>query len=328
MHSFRLAVSLLTLLAACEERPQIYLDLTPAPDGGSDLDPNQDHGPPRPDITVGPPVTLTLATYNVHDFFDSTDDPAHQDDVPAATVVDAKVKALGAALRDLKADVVALQEVENLALLQRLNSEQLSTLGYKELRLVSGNDIRGINVAILSRYPIIFLISHLKDTFPGVDGDTTKYGFSRDCLEATLEPSQGRRLLLLINHLAAIDGSADANNRRYAQAARVRQIADAALKNNPSVNLAVLGDLNDLPGSKTLQLLINGSPQLHDTTSTIPAADRWTHTYSSKKEQLDHLLLAPGLKDDLIAGSPTIPHTQTFKDASDHYPISARFTLK
>jgi endonuclease/exonuclease/phosphatase family metal-dependent hydrolase len=241
--------------------------------------------------------------------------------------VDAKVKKLGAALRELKADVLALQEVENVGMLQRLNTE-VSTLGYKEARLVPGNDIRGINVALLSRYPVVLQISHKYDTFLGVAGGTTKYGFSRDCLEVTIEPSQGRRLMLLINHLAADDGSADAEARRQAQAARVRQIADQALKSNPSANLAVVGDLNDQPGSKTLQLLVNGTPPLHDAASTIAAADRWTHIYSGKKEQLDYLLLTPGLKDDLVSGSPTIPHTQTFKDASDHYPVSARFTLK
>jgi endonuclease/exonuclease/phosphatase family metal-dependent hydrolase len=213
-------------------------------------------------------------------------------------------------------------------MLQRLNSEELSGLGYKEARLVPGNDVRGINLALLSRYPVVLQISHKNETFLGVDGGTIKYGFSRDCLEVTIEPSQGRRLVLLINHLAADDGSADALARRQAQAARVRQIVDAALKGNPSANLAVLGDLNDQPGTKTLQLLVNGTPALYDATSTIAAADRWTHLYSGKKEQLDHMLLAPGLKDDLVSGSPTIPHTQTFKDVSDHYPVSAKFSLK
>jgi endonuclease/exonuclease/phosphatase family metal-dependent hydrolase len=323
MRSLLVAVTLLAL-GACEDRPQIYLDMSPEPD----LDATQDIvGPPGPDITVGPAVTLTLATYNVRDFFDATDDPAHQDELPAAAEVDAKVKKLGAALRELKADVLALQEVENIAMLQRLNTE-VSTLGYKEARLVPGNDMRGINVALLSRYPVVLQISHKNDTFLSPDGGTTKYGFSRDCLEMTIEPSQGRRLILLINHFAADDGSADAETRRHAQAARVRQIVDAALKNNPAANLAVVGDLNDQPGTKTLTLITGGTPALYDATSTIASADRWTHIYSGKKEQLDYVLLAPGLKDDLVSGSPAIPHTTTFKDASDHYPISAKFTLK
>jgi len=48
-------------------------------------------------------------------------------------------------------DVVFLQEVENRALLERLNSSYLRAAGYREIILLEGRDARGINVALLSR---------------------------------------------------------------------------------------------------------------------------------------------------------------------------------
>jgi endonuclease/exonuclease/phosphatase family metal-dependent hydrolase len=320
---------LVLAVVACEERPGIPDISTPTEDGVVPDLPVKD-GPRGPDGTVAPPVTLTIGSYNVRDFFDDVDDPAHQDTVLTAAQVAAKIKALGAAIRAINADILALAEVENKALLDRLVSEELPTLKYTYSYLKPGNDARGINVALLSRYAPRTTVSHVGDRFPGVDGDTTNYGFSRDCLELVFEPSTGRRLVLLINHLRATDfGTAAAESiaRRYAQAARVRQIADQYLK-TAGANVAVVGDMNDTPGSKTLNLLINGTPPLFDVTTLVATADRWTHLYDSKKEQLDYILVSPGMKEDLVTGSVQIPHTQIFKDASDHYPVSARFNLK
>jgi endonuclease/exonuclease/phosphatase family metal-dependent hydrolase len=328
MHNLFTAIcfSLSLSILSCTDEPPL---ITPR-DTESPIDDSAADARARTDIALGPPVTLTLATFNVHNFFDENNDPAKQDEVPTAAEVAAKIKALGAALRVLKADVLALQEVENKALVDRLNSGELSSLGYANVRLVPGNDLRGINVALLSRFPVPKLLSHHYDTFPGVDGDTKTYGFSRDCLEATVEPSAGRTLVLLINHLRASDESTDttdAINRRKAQAARVRQIADEILRSNASANLAVLGDMNDTPDSRTLQLLKNGNPALFDLLTLAPAADRYTHFYSGSKEQIDYILAAPGLKADLIAGSVQASHDAVFKSASDHYPVSARFNL-
>jgi endonuclease/exonuclease/phosphatase family metal-dependent hydrolase len=51
-------------------------------------------------------------------------------------------------------DIVALQEVENLAILERLRNEHLADAGYAEAILIEGNDLRGIDVAFLTRLPL------------------------------------------------------------------------------------------------------------------------------------------------------------------------------
>lgn len=310
-------------------------------DGGFDHDtappPPRDQGSPedgpvadwliQADGTAGPPVALSLATFNVKDFFDAQDDPAHFDLVLTASEVKSKIGELGQALRQLKADVVALQEVENKPLLLRLVNEELSTLGYTNVVLIEGNDARGIDVALLSRYPVTKARSHVGDRFKGVDGDTTTYGFSRDCLEATLTLAPGRELVLLVNHLAATDSEnyQESINRRKAQASRVREILDGILAAHPQANLAVVGDLNDTPDSRTLELIRDGSPQLLDVLTLVPAGERYTH---AKKSQLDYILLAPGLKADLNESSVKADHSPVFSDTSDHAPVYAQLTVR
>jgi len=318
-------LSLLSLLlagaAACSDDPPA----DPPREAGP---PARDTAPPG-DITVDPPIALSLATFNVENLFDSEDDPGHEDDLPSAGQVADKLEQLGRAIRDLDADLLALQEVENKAVLERLNTEQLGGMGYAHLRLVEGNDYRGLDVALLSRFPIKTAISHASDRFTGVDGDGTNYGFSRDCLEVNLEPASGRTLVLLINHLRAKSNTStlEANNRRYAQANRVREILGEHLARDPQANVAVLGDMNDTPDSRTLELLTSGPPRLTDPLDA-GQGDRYTYVYRGEEQQIDYILLSPGLAADLSAGSARVRYDSSFSRASDHFPVFARFTLE
>ena len=271
------------------------------------------------------PASLTLATFNVRNFFDADNDPLKLDDVPNPSDVTKKIAALGAALRMIDADVIALQEVENLQILTRLRDDALSDEGYGEVRLVEGNDPRGIDVALLSRHPVTRQISHKDDHFPGVDGDTVSHGFSRDCLEVDLDV-KGRKVTLLINHLRAKGYGSDDAAQRNAQAARVRAIADAILAANAQALLTVVGDLNDVPTSRALTLLMQGNPPLTDPTSGNPPLQRYTVAWGNK-EQVDYLLLSPALRASLVPGSATAIHTNIFSATSDHFPVKAAFTL-
>ena len=51
-------------------------------------------------------------------------------------------------------DIIAIQEVENAGILERLRTEYLDDLGYQPAVLVEGTDVRGIDVAFLSKFPL------------------------------------------------------------------------------------------------------------------------------------------------------------------------------
>ena len=52
-------------------------------------------------------------------------------------------------------DILALQEVENIGILERLRRDYLAPAGYLESILIEGIDDRGIDVAFLSRLPLV-----------------------------------------------------------------------------------------------------------------------------------------------------------------------------
>jgi len=78
------------------------------------------------------------------------------------------------------ADVVVVQEVENKSVLTRLVNEGLRGKGYKYISLIEGPDSRGIDVGIISKYPIVEEKLHLVD-LSGIGKNT------RGILEVTIK---------------------------------------------------------------------------------------------------------------------------------------------
>jgi endonuclease/exonuclease/phosphatase family metal-dependent hydrolase len=134
-------------------------------------------------------VTFSVLSYNVENLFDAQDDPGKDDQtyLPAAlknqdahvkhcltiskkawreeclyldwhaTAVDHKVKALAKVILEATAqgpDIVVLAEVENDAALRMLQ-QALGVQRYPHRILVEGNDKRGIDVAMLSRFKVV-----------------------------------------------------------------------------------------------------------------------------------------------------------------------------
>ena len=121
------------------------------------------------------------------------------------------------------ADVVALQEVEGLDALKRFRDRYLGGAArYPYVMCIDGNDPRFIDVALLSRYPIVHARSWQHLAGP------TGLVFSRDCLEVHLALPNNQELHLLVNHLKSqLPSPHDplSTIRRRGQAERVAQIA-------------------------------------------------------------------------------------------------------
>lgn len=279
--------------------------------------------PPYPDPSR-PAGAWTLATYNVQDLFDATDDPNAHDEVFSENQLRNKMTRLGRVLHLLDADVVGLMEVETLGVLERLNREYLRDLGYADAVLIEGNDPdRGIDVALLSRFPVVTVVSHAADMMEDATGNTRR-AFSRDCLECRLALPDGETLVVLVNHLKSKRGGVDETAPlRLAQAQRVRTIADDIASSFPLV--AVVGDLNDTPGSPPLRALTQPRGALADCVEDVPEANRYSFVHAGQPERIDYILASSALRHRLVPNSVFIPHDTWAKRASDHYPIRATF---
>lgn len=187
--------------------------------------------------TGAPRVTsVTVMSFNVENLFDNLDDPdkddkaylpiaAKQTDAHIAAcneiavagwrdeclnldwsdaAIDHKLDVLAATIRQVNdgkgADIITMQEVENASILNRLRTEKLAELGYLPAILIEGTDIRGIDVAILSRFPLVGepeLHPLSLPDFPEREGDT------RGVLQADFRLPDGSLLTAFSVHFPA-----------------------------------------------------------------------------------------------------------------------------
>jgi endonuclease/exonuclease/phosphatase family metal-dependent hydrolase len=89
-------------------------------------------------------------------------------------------------------DIVVFQEVENMNVLNKLVTKGLDKLGYQSLVLIEGDDSRGIDVALISKFPVISSKRHALI----MNGQTLD---TRGILEVTLNV-EGRTVVVFVNH--------------------------------------------------------------------------------------------------------------------------------
>lgn len=198
-------------------------------------------------------------------------------------------------IRDLGADVLGVVEAESRPVLDLFTAAMLKKVGgapYEQVMLIDGNDGRGIDVGLLSRFPVTAVRTHIYDT------DHIGTVFSRDCCEYHLDIGGDRTLVVLVNHLKSKGyGSKDdpiGATRRRRQATRVAEIYNGLLAEGHLL-VAVLGDLNDTPDSDSLQPLL-GTTTLKDI-SKHPGFEPGPRsgTFKGENNQIDYVLLSPDL---------------------------------
>jgi endonuclease/exonuclease/phosphatase family metal-dependent hydrolase len=250
----------------------------------------------------------------------------------------------GAAVREIKADVLGFQEVENVDTLKHFRARSLGgRSAFPYVAGVDGNDPRLIDVALLSKLPVVRIRSyqHLMD--PNTPTNTL---FSRDCLEIDIAVSAKTTLTVYVNHFKSmLGGRAATRARRQVQCATVMEIIvdrfGAKAGQQPFI---VLGDFNDYlatdaKGKTGIDELV-GWDQVENAVDRLPEAERWTHYYDHDNEyhQLDYLLLSraladanPGLPEIMRKGQPLRASAYTGErfagvgedrpKASDHCPV-------
>lgn len=200
-------------------------------------------------------------------------------------------------LKEVKADVQCLVEVEDRQTMDSFNTELMGTKKFPFNILIDGNDPRGIDVGLLSRFPVKNIRTHI---FDKEKTTSRSFIFSRDCLEIELELPGNKPLHILCNHFKSKGFSlsqADADKRRKLQSDEVKKILakNYDLKNDMVV---VLGDFNDTPDSAPLKDLLN-TQNLFDVLQLKFGNDndkRYTYFFK-KKMQIDFILVSKPLKE-------------------------------
>ncbi len=265
---------------------------------------------------------FSIATMNAENFFDPEDAPPPVDDeVPSQNEYNAKLARMAGSIRDkLKfPDMLGMQEVENTRVLDDLISRpELKALGYKYVLLPTTGH-RSINPALLYRSDRVSVnnVSQLQTQVPIDDAvhdphhvsdpnATTGPLFAREPLVVDVtvkgkDEGQKADFTLVVNHLISKFSPRGeptdpirVNQARYLNDWITRQKAVS-----PEREFVVIGDMNDTPDSESMQQLrgTGTSPALADALASVPKAERWSFNFKGASQQIDHILVTPGLAD-------------------------------
>lgn len=232
---------------------------------------------------------MRIATFNVQNLrlrhSDGADrlDGARDGDMPENVGLDPIDRRLTASvIRDLDADVLALQEVFDAATLDHFHDRLLLSTGlapYPFRICLPGNDGRGLDVAVLSRVPPGRVTSHasLRAADLGLaarDPVGDQPVFRRDCLVVEVGP-----ITLFVCHFKAPwpDAAASWPVRRL-EAEAVRRIVEARFDDPDEAFWLILGDLNDPdpPGAAARAIAPLEAPFAVDLARRMPETERWT----------------------------------------------------
>jgi endonuclease/exonuclease/phosphatase family metal-dependent hydrolase len=175
--------------------------------------------------TGGAAHTITIMAFNVENLFDNRDDPDKVDETFLAIgdkqtpehianceaisverwrnqclywdwsddIIDTKLAVIADAILQIGsgrgADIIALQEVENIGIVERLRTEYLADAGYLPTVLIEGHDARGIDVAFLTRLPLHDEPRLLPTPFEGIEPE--RVADTRGILEVTFVRPDG-----------------------------------------------------------------------------------------------------------------------------------------
>ncbi len=273
---------------------------------------------------------VTLVTYNVENYvMTSTGTRKAKSEASKAKVA--------SVLRGLAPDVVGLQEVGGRAGLADLRA-RMAALGWamEHHEWVSGPDTN-IQVALLSRHPIVARRPHVRDSYL-LSG--RRFQVSRGFLEVEVQVRPDYRLTVFVAHLKSRRASPEADERemRREEARLLREKVEARLRAAPGANVVVLGDLNDTHDAAPIRLLIgrgreglvdtrpferNGDTGYTANPRWRPRTVAWTHHYGVEDTygRVDYILLSSGAAREWVAGASHVPVVADWGLASDHRPV-------
>ncbi|MBS2034407.1 hypothetical protein JST97_05440 [bacterium] len=268
---------------------------------------------------------LTLVTYNLKNFYDGVDADKSKGTGEKPVW---EVNALTKVVQRSGAQVLTGQEVETKEILQdwtdaRLNGQM------PHVALEPGNDKRGIQVGMLSSFPMLKVVTHKDEE---LDGGRR---FSRDLLRVDLDVA-GETVSVYTTHShsrRSDDKRTEADAQRLAEAQAIKRIVTREMAEFPNRLYVITGDFNDTTEDPALQALINGpGDRLMDTLSGQDAEQRTTWPSDPAKAgkfptgQFDHILIPERMKDRLL-DSQVLDYREMTRTASDHKPIRARFKV-
>ncbi len=294
---------------------------------------------------AGASEPLRILTQNMNRLFDDVDD-GNRETVLATQRFERRVATAAERLGGYFGlpHVIALQEVENLNVLDRIAAgiEARFAVRYRRV-LLPGHDVSGINLGYLVRAGIeVRRVEQLfRDATLDLDGSPL---FSRPPLY--LDACRLDDCLTLVNvHLRSMRGIDDPKDGARVRRKRLLQAEMLAAwtdrRQRQASSLLLLGDFNALrPSDAHVDVvgIVRGDPDdsrprlrgrdlvepdLVDLTESIPAGRRYSYIFRRQKQQLDYMFANRGFAAEL----DSIAFGSIRYRVSDHAGLIAQFSF-
>ena len=297
-----------------------------------------------------PAGTIRVATYNLENLFDDKDDPSltGDNDDNDDRKPDHELDALAQAIKAVDADVLAMEEVESLDALEWFRDGWLQDLGYQYIVSIDAGNDRGIENAVLSRYPL----SHAKN-WPGrplggvhpaesngwrIREAGTPIVFRRSPLMVDVTVPAGSvegqaedyTLTLFVIHHKSGRSLGYWREKEADGLLEIYREIDKVAEGEPGRNVIALGDFNDVVSAAHVQKYLDAG--FTDAFAGRTGDEVITH---ESDRRIDFIMLDPDVMGEVVPGSafvfgtPVRPKGVNWRDletfvgyASDHLPVA------
>ncbi len=276
---------------------------------------------------------FTVLSWNVEHFLDSYDDPyidnERENNPPDNMPL--RLNLLLKALKKADADIVVLQEFESAKFLKQLATDSLPEMEYLYFADVPSHDWY-MNVVVMSRFPMGVISGYGSVTTPlpgyvGEDGkEETQNQINTRMWSIDVFPAEDYSFLLTGAHLKAGRGERDIAMRKGQLNFLVSQF-NSILKQYPDKNMMVAGDLNAIPNSEELALLIK-NPKLDNLFEDRIDSAIHSHPANEPSRRLDYILVNRNMSREALPEGIKVENfftPDTMRIISDHLPVTATF---
>lgn len=299
------------------------------------------------------PGSLRLTTYNIENLFDDVDDPAlsDRDEDIDDTKPHHQMLAAARAIRQVDADVLCIQEVESREALDWFIARYIPDMGYEHVVSLDAGNSRGIENAVLSRYPLsepeLWIGKELGGVHPDNYGPNAKnyyagepVAFRRSPLKIDVQVPAGddagepwTLTLFVVHHKSG----RYSGYWREAEARTILALMHEVEQAHAGRPVAVLGDFNAQTSDESVRIYLDGG--FHDIFAQSRYSGSQIITHESER-RIDLILGNDAFVSRVRGGSPFVlgtaarPQGISWRDldtfegyASDHYPVSVDLRL-
>jgi endonuclease/exonuclease/phosphatase family metal-dependent hydrolase len=231
--------------------------------------------------------TIFVAFWNLQNLFDTTDDPAIDDEefLPGSELewtedrLDKKMYNLARTIRMMNngkgPDILGVCEVENEAVLTEMMNRYLSDLSY-QVAYIESPDNRGIDNGLLFRKDKFKLLSTQADTVHLSDGWPTRLIFGVNLLT-----NDNTAVTVFVNHWPSRSGGQlESEPKRISAAQTLRTAVDRIFQSDSNANIIIIGDFNDEPLNKSVLETLTAHPLKCDSINAVIEFESGTELFN------------------------------------------------